>query len=96
MTALEALRLITKLPDIRSLCARRLRLAGAVNQRRNVTLQHWQPVSEAEHLWAEEAEHIKAGSQESMVTMLEKRGYIHQIVGYDSERSKLLSRSDRR
>lgn len=36
---------------------------------------------EAKIKWANQATEIKAGKQDSMLTMLEKRGYVNQIVG---------------
>jgi len=32
--------------------------------------------------WAKKAAEIQAGKQESMLAMLENRGYVNQIVGF--------------
>ena len=36
---------------------------------------------EAKVDWARQSTEIKAGRKESMLTILEKRGYVNQIVG---------------
>lgn len=53
----------------------------ATVQKRNISQKYLQKESEAKKDWAKKAEKIKAGDQESMLTMLEKRGYVNQIVG---------------
>jgi hypothetical protein len=38
-------------------------------------------MEEADAAWASLAERINAGERESMLTILEKRGYVNQIAG---------------
>ncbi len=41
-------------------------------------------IEQNELQWKEQAEEILAGRKESMLSMLEKRGYVNQVVGYAS------------
>jgi len=52
-----------------------------VHQKRGITQAYLQKTIEAKIEWAKRATEIKAGGEESMLTMLEKRGYINQVVG---------------
>lgn len=64
-------------------CSCLLQLPQAVvrQQRRAISQNYLKKQAEANAKWAENAEEIRAGNRDSMLTMLEKRGYIHQIVG---------------
>lgn len=64
-------------------CARRLRSLKSASQRRSITQNHIKKTLEARVQWAHQATEIKAGRKESMLTILEKRGYINQIIGQD-------------
>ena len=54
----------------------------AVLQRRTITQNYLRKIAEAEQAWKEQAKRIRAGEQESMLTVLEKRGYINSVAGY--------------
>lgn len=62
-------------------CARRLRTLRLVSQRRCISEDYLKKTLEAKLQWTRQATEIKAGRKESMMTMLEKRGYINQIIG---------------
>ena len=62
-------------------CAIRLRTLNSTGQRRSITQQHIEKILEAKLEWARQSTEIKAGRKESMLTLLEKRGYVNQIVG---------------
>jgi hypothetical protein len=70
-----------KSPYICPSCALRLRPTSAVHQKRGITQNYLEKTIEAKLDWTKRATEIKSGNQESMLTMLEKRGYINQIVG---------------
>ena len=72
-------------------CTRRIRLLGSANQKRFITQNYLQKSLEAKLQWARQATEIKAGRKESMLDMLEKRGYVNQIVGPRDELDKLLT-----
>ena len=63
-------------------CARRLRPTGSKPQRRNITQTSGDNTTETKKEWEKRAREIREGKQESMLTMLENRGYVNQIVGY--------------
>lgn len=54
---------------------------AAVQQRRGITQAYLQKTAEAKVAWAKRATEIKASKQDSMLTMLEKRGLVNQVVG---------------
>ncbi len=62
-------------------CAFRLRAINPTSQRRSITENYIKKTLEAKIQWARQATEIKAGRKESMLTMLEKRGYVNQIIG---------------
>lgn len=62
-------------------CALRLCVLHLAVQRRSITQNHIKRTLEAKAEWARQATEIKAGRKESMLTMLEKRGYVNQIIG---------------
>lgn len=62
-------------------CARRLRTLNLANQTRSISQGHIKKTLEAKLEWARQATEIKAGRKESMLSMLEKRGYVNQIIG---------------
>ena len=72
-------------------CTRRIRLLGLVNQKRFISENYLQKTLEAKLQWARQATEIKAGRKGSMLDMLEKRGYVNQIVGPRDELDKLLT-----
>lgn len=72
-------------------CIRRIRLLGSPNQKRFITENYLRKTLEAKLQWARQATEIKAGRKKSMLDMLEKRGYINQIVGSRDDLDKLLT-----
>ena len=72
-------------------CTRRIRLLGSANQKRSITENYLQKTLEAKLQWARQATEIKAGRKESILDMLEKRGYVNQIVGSRDELDQLLT-----
>lgn len=48
---------------------------------RNITQNHIEKIKRAEQEWHERAELIKAGHAPTMLSRLEERGYVNQIVG---------------
>lgn len=63
-------------------CARRQRILLAQGQRRPVHLSYLKKQAAAEEAWEAQAEEIKDGKKESMLQILESRGYIGQIAGF--------------
>jgi tyrosyl-tRNA synthetase len=43
---------------------------------------HVRRIQEAEEEWQAKAKDIEGGNMKSMMTILEERGYVNQIVGY--------------
>lgn len=52
--------------------------------RRGIGTKYLAKVHEAEREWKEKAQQIWKGEQKSMLSILEERGYVHQIAGYVS------------
>ena len=50
-------------------------------QRRAITQNHLRRIAEEAETWASQALEIKAGRRKSLLSTLEERGYIHQVVG---------------
>ncbi|KAL6716617.1 tyrosyl-tRNA synthetase [Lecanora helva] len=48
-------------------------------------------MAEAKEIWTKRAKEIRAGNQESFLTMLEKRGFINQIAGDRDDLDKLMT-----
>ena len=78
-------------PYICPSCMLRLRPSGRVDQRRSVTQEIMTKTTEAKLAWARQAAQIKAGKKVSMLTMLEQRGYINQVVGDRDELDQLMT-----
>ncbi len=51
-------------------------------QRRVISQKYLEKQLDAKLAWAKKAAEIQAGKQESMLAMLENRGYVNQIVGF--------------
>ena len=75
------LHLPARIPYVCSSCLRHLSQAVVRQQRRAITQNYLKKQAEANAEWAKRAQEIRAGNQDSMLAMLEKRGYINQIVG---------------
>ena len=54
------------------------------HQLRSITKVHIDKIKTAEREWRERAGDVSAGRVPSMLSRLEERGYINQIVGYGS------------
>ena len=84
-------RLLQKSPCVCPSCACCMRLSGLVTQKRNITQGYLQKTLEAKLEWARQSTEIKAGRKESMLSMLEKRGYVNQIVGSRDDLERLMT-----
>jgi tyrosyl-tRNA synthetase len=51
-------------------------------QKRWITRNHIRKIKEAEEEWSLRADAIVAGKRQSMLSLLEERGYVNQIIGY--------------
>ncbi|KAL9133546.1 MAG: hypothetical protein Q9175_005272 [Cornicularia normoerica] len=91
MASHSPLGLLQKSPHICPSCARRLCVVSPVIQRRSITQNHIKKTLEGKLEWARQATEIKAGRKESMLTMLEKRGYVNQIIGERGDLDRLLT-----
>lgn len=56
-------------------------------QRRSITREFLRKTAEAEAQWKVQAGEIREGKRDSMLTILEKRGYVNSIAGYAYFRS---------
>lgn len=54
-------------------------------QKRWITRNHVRKIQEAEEDWSLRADAIVAGKRPSMLSLLEERGYVNQIIGYLSQ-----------
>ena len=81
------------LPYICPSCKGRLqtqfRLGVSPFQKRFITQNYLRKSLEAKLAWARQATKIKDGKQDSMLSVLEKRGYVNQIVGYGGKASPI-------
>lgn len=59
-------------------------------QKRFITQNHLKKTLEAKLEWARQATEIKTGKRDSMLTMLEKRGYVNQVVGDRDDLDRLM------
>ena len=74
-------------PFVCARCRRRnLDLGIGINglQRRWITHNHIRNIRAAEEDWEARAKQIRTGKKKSMLTVLEERGFVNQIVGYFS------------
>jgi hypothetical protein len=53
-----------------------------VVQKRWITRNHIRKIQEAEEDWSLRADAIAAGKRQSMLSLLDERGYVNQIIGY--------------
>ena len=85
VAASASLQLSTSIPYVCRSCLKRQLLRGPVvrplGQRRTITQGWLRKTDEAEQAWRAQAEEITAGRKESMLSVLEKRGYVHAIAG---------------
>ena len=72
-------------------CVRQFTLKRATAQKRTITQNYPKTTEETKQEWAKQATEIRAGRRESMLAMLEKRGYINQIVGCVVEAMEITS-----
>lgn len=73
--------LLSKSAYICPSCARRVRPTSNLQQKRRITQNYLEKTVEAKLAWAKQATEIKSGKQDSMLAMLEKRGFVNQVVG---------------
>ncbi|QSZ32184.1 hypothetical protein DSL72_001755 [Monilinia vaccinii-corymbosi] len=59
--------------------------------RRWVGTKYLAKVADAELDWAKKASDIKAGKQKSMLSILEERGYVHQLTGARGEFDRMMT-----
>lgn len=67
-------------PDI-YVCARCASRNSSKASRRWIGTKYLAKVADAELQWGQKAVDIKAGKQKSMLSILEERGYVHQVTG---------------
>ncbi|EXJ75854.1 uncharacterized protein A1O5_00361 [Cladophialophora psammophila CBS 110553] len=76
-------------------CRRHLRERNAPSlpssRQRWITQAHVRRIQEAEEEWRAKAREIEKGNMKSMLTILEERGYVNQIVGTREDLDKLLT-----
>jgi tyrosyl-tRNA synthetase len=53
-------------------------------QRRWIGMKYLAKQANAENAWQAKAQEINDGTKQSMLSILEERGLVHQIAGYDS------------
>jgi tyrosyl-tRNA synthetase len=70
-------------PYVCARCAFRASKGGSKTSKRWLGIKYLAKVADAESNWAAKAKLIMAGDQKSMLTILEERGLVHQIAGYD-------------
>lgn len=81
--------------NICSTCWRKLQLQTKVaNQQRAITQNWLRKTADAETAWKEQAKEIWEGKKESMLSILEKRGYINAVVGYTAISQYMNTRSN--
>ena len=73
------------------LCLVRMQPAAVLAPKTGITQNHFKNMKEAEANWARRRRDIKAGKKDSMLTLLEKRGYINQIVGKREDLDRLMT-----
>lgn len=56
----------------------------APDRKRWISQQHMRKIQDAEVEWRNRAREIEAGRMKSMLQTLEERGYINQVVGYET------------
>jgi tyrosyl-tRNA synthetase len=86
MKATESLRSVRRLPFVCRSCLQRLRNdhgspKSRPSEKRWITQVHIRRIQDAEEAWREQAAEIEAGNMKSMLSILEERGFVNQIVG---------------
>jgi hypothetical protein len=64
-----------------------------VVQKRWITRNHIRKIQEAEEDWSLRADAIATGKKQSMLSLLEERGYVNQIIGYLTSTSPMPLRN---
>jgi tyrosyl-tRNA synthetase len=67
-----------------SKCALKASKVASKTSRRWIGTKYLAKVAQAEREWQEQALQIRAGKMKSMLTILEERGLVHQITGYNT------------
>lgn len=62
-----------------------------LQQNRWITQNHIRKIKEAMADWEERAKAIKKGEKQSMLSLLEERGYVHQIIGARDDLDNMLT-----
>ncbi len=70
---------------------RGLRLQGAMIQKRSITQNWLKKTAEAKDAWDAQAKEIKAGRKQSMLSILEERGYVNSVAGSRDNLDSLMS-----
>ncbi|KIV78098.1 tyrosine-tRNA ligase [Exophiala sideris] len=77
-------------------CRQRLRICDAtpttlpISQKRSISRNHVRKIQDAEEEWRRRAREIEAGRMRSLLSILEERGFINQVVGSREDLDKLL------
>lgn len=61
-------------------------------QKRWITKNHIRRIKSAEEEWAERADAVLAGQKQSILSLLEERGYVNQIIGYEPLRDRIATK----
>ncbi|APA08814.1 hypothetical protein SS1G_02608 [Sclerotinia sclerotiorum 1980 UF-70] len=72
-------------------CAFKASLNSNKASRRWIGTKYLAKVADAEIQWAKKAADIKAGKTKSMLSILEERGYVHQITGSRDEVDRMMT-----
>ena len=91
MVSKPSLNILDSSPFICPSCIRSMRLQCSSAQKRFITQNYLRKTLEAKLQWTRQATEIRAGKKERMLDMLEKRGFINQIVGSRDDLDMLLT-----
>ena len=69
-----------------------LRLGSLTVQKRSITQNWLRKTEEAKEAWDAQAQEIKAGRKQSMLSLLEERGYVNAVAGKRDDFEKLMNR----
>lgn len=69
---------------------RGLRLQGSMIQKRPITQNWLKKTAEAKEAWGAQAKEIEAGRKQSMLSILEERGYVNSVAGSRDDLDSLM------
>lgn len=91
-----AYRLFQTSPIICASCVRHarirgLRLQGSITQKRPITQNWLRKTAEAKEAWDRQAKEIEGGRKQSMLSILEERGYVNAVAGNRDNLDSLMT-----